>query len=87
MGRSKKNGCPTCEVCGKTGDVKRCSGCKCVYYCGVEHQREDRKAHKYLCRITQDVRICTTPLDELGARGLPRHARLLHSRCGNLRRP
>ena len=66
MCRSKENGCPTCEVCGKTGDVTRCSGCKCVYYCGVEHQREDRKAHKYLCRMTQDIRICTTPLDELG---------------------
>jgi hypothetical protein len=29
----------SCEVCGKQSD-KKCSGCKSVYYCSVEHQKQ-----------------------------------------------
>lgn len=37
-----------CAVC-KTLCTKFCSKCKKAYYCCVEHQKEDRKAHKKIC--------------------------------------
>jgi len=32
---------PTCEVCGSSSNLKTCSHCKKVHYCGSEHQRSD----------------------------------------------
>lgn len=37
-----------CAVCGVESS-KFCSKCKKVYYCCVDHQKADRKAHKGLC--------------------------------------
>lgn len=39
----------TCGVCGEPADLK-CSACKLVSYCGKEHQKNDWKNHKTLCR-------------------------------------
>jgi len=40
-----------CVVCGKGGpEVKACSQCKKVYYCGKDHQRDDWKSHKKNCK-------------------------------------
>jgi MYND finger len=33
--------------------VKRCTGCKVVFYCSVEHQKQDRKKHKAFCKSIQ----------------------------------
>ena len=44
-----------CSACGKIGianqDLKQCSGCKCVWYCGAICQRAHWKAHKKECKL------------------------------------
>ncbi|CAI7607862.1 unnamed protein product [Penicillium discolor] len=40
----------SCGVCGKEDGVLRCSGCKVMMYCGVEHQTAHRQEHK-ICRV------------------------------------
>jgi hypothetical protein len=42
-----------CSFCGATStDVKKCSGCRSVYYCGKECQHSDWKSsHKAMCNI------------------------------------
>jgi hypothetical protein len=43
-----------CEICDKVGDdIPLCSGCHVVYYCSVDCQKSDRKAHKQLCNETK----------------------------------
>lgn len=37
-----------CAVCSQAAD-KSCSGCKNVYYCSLNHQKEDWKRHKNSC--------------------------------------
>ncbi|KAL3458449.1 hypothetical protein BJX64DRAFT_279867 [Aspergillus heterothallicus] len=37
-----------CAICGKPG--RRCTRCKEVVYCGIEHQKQDWKKHKESCR-------------------------------------
>ncbi|KLO12320.1 hypothetical protein SCHPADRAFT_854067 [Schizopora paradoxa] len=39
-----------CTVCGSPHNLKACSVCKKVYYCGRDHQREDWKTHKPECK-------------------------------------
>ena len=42
-----------CEVegCTKRGeDVKSCSRCQCIYYCGKHHQQQDWSRHKVECK-------------------------------------
>ncbi|KAJ6135493.1 hypothetical protein N7512_000653 [Penicillium capsulatum] len=38
-----------CGVCGKEGDLRRCTACSAIPYCGREHQEADRKAHRPIC--------------------------------------
>ena len=41
---------PECKVChSKDAQLLKCSGCKSVWYCSVEHQRLDWKIHKQIC--------------------------------------
>ncbi|KAJ7346964.1 hypothetical protein DFH08DRAFT_869925 [Mycena albidolilacea] len=40
---------PSCSVCGKSGEIFRCSGCKTRFYCGRECQTSDWKSHKRPC--------------------------------------
>ncbi|KAJ7899045.1 hypothetical protein B0H13DRAFT_1718217 [Mycena leptocephala] len=40
---------PSCSVCGKSGEILRCSGCKLRYYCGRKCQTSDWKSHKGPC--------------------------------------
>lgn len=51
----------SCELCGETGHVLRCSRCKCVYYCSKEHQTEHWKKHKPFCNKNRVDR----PLNEV----------------------
>ena len=48
----------------KAVSTQRCSRCKIVYYCSVEHQKENWKAHKVQCSSfdsIQGVKIEKTP--------------------------
>lgn len=38
-----------CECCGHRGTIKKCSGCKKVYYCDATCQRSHWKTHKTNC--------------------------------------
>lgn len=38
-----------CECCGHKGTIKKCSGCKKVYYCDATCQRSHWKTHKSNC--------------------------------------
>lgn len=38
-----------CAVCDAECSFK-CTACKCVSYCGIEHQKKDWKTHKLECR-------------------------------------
>jgi len=40
-----------CKVCGKAVDTSKCKQCMVVAYCGKEHQREDWKDHKKICKL------------------------------------
>ena len=52
-----------CSACGKVSDtLKKCNGCKCVWYCDKDCQNRHRKEHKKECR-----RI-TKELDERGGK-------------------
>lgn len=39
-----------CEICQKTDNIMRCGACRSVFYCGRDHQMEDRPDHKTLCK-------------------------------------
>ncbi|XP_030052355.1 egl nine homolog 1 isoform X2 [Microcaecilia unicolor] len=39
-----------CELCGKMEDLLRCGRCRSSFYCSKEHQRQDWKKHKLVCR-------------------------------------
>ena len=48
-----KNGTPSkmCSACGKKSNtLKKCNGCKCVWYCDKKCQNKNRKEHKIECR-------------------------------------
>ncbi|XP_078673153.1 egl nine homolog 1-like isoform X2 [Branchiostoma floridae x Branchiostoma belcheri] len=39
-----------CAVCGAKSNLKRCSRCQGVWYCSREHQSQNWKQHKKICR-------------------------------------
>lgn len=39
-----------CNLCGTVKDLKRCARCTQVFYCSKEHQTEDWKQHKKVCK-------------------------------------
>jgi hypothetical protein len=40
----------------KAVSTQRCSRCKKAYYCSVEHQKENWKAHKILCSSFESIK-------------------------------
>jgi hypothetical protein len=57
MGGGKRSGaivvkCGNPQCSGQSAELLKCSGCKMTYYCSVECQRADWKAHKALCKET-----------------------------------
>eukprot|EP00656_Telonema_subtile_P052984 TRINITY_DN7536_c0_g1_i2.p2 TRINITY_DN7536_c0_g1~~TRINITY_DN7536_c0_g1_i2.p2 ORF type:complete len:174 (+),score=28.64 TRINITY_DN7536_c0_g1_i2:194-715(+) len=47
----------SCAVCGKRGELTRCSRCKLVLYCSREHQTSHWKQHKPLCQPCAPVAV------------------------------
>ncbi|XP_073527643.1 egl nine homolog 1 isoform X1 [Phyllobates terribilis] len=39
-----------CELCGKMENLLRCGRCRSSFYCSKEHQRQDWKKHKQVCK-------------------------------------
>ena len=49
-----ENEVPTkmCSACGKKSDaLKKCNGCKCVWYCDKKCQNKHRKEHRKECKV------------------------------------
>mmetsp|Transcript_22663 Transcript_22663/g.65256 ORF Transcript_22663/g.65256 Transcript_22663/m.65256 type:complete len:351 (+) Transcript_22663:161-1213(+) len=47
-----------CSACGRSGastDLKKCTACKCVFYCDVSCQKSHRKEHKFHCKQVQTI--------------------------------
>ncbi|KAF2188687.1 hypothetical protein K469DRAFT_467371, partial [Zopfia rhizophila CBS 207.26] len=53
-------GCPPCNT---KDDLRRCSGCKVMQYCGQEHQISHRQSHKSACNA---IKRSQQTLDEEG---------------------
>ncbi|XP_043270292.1 uncharacterized protein [Venturia canescens] len=49
------NACNVCHVYGKDVELKRCSSCKMITYCGRKHQIEHWPLHKDICRVLSDI--------------------------------
>ena len=44
-----------CSACGKESDaLKKCTACKCVWYCDKKCQHKHRKGHKNECRLIKE---------------------------------
>lgn len=39
-----------CELCGKMENLMKCGRCRSSFYCSKEHQRQDWKTHKRVCK-------------------------------------
>ncbi|KUM66571.1 hypothetical protein ACN42_g541 [Penicillium freii] len=59
-----------CGVCSKEDGVLRCSGCKVMMYCGVEHQTAHRQEHKSACSAIRRCRVAMEK-EEQALRDLP----------------
>ncbi|KAL2706510.1 hypothetical protein AAEP93_001760 [Penicillium crustosum] len=59
-----------CGVCGKEDEVLRCSGCRVMMYCGVEHQTTHRQEHKSACSAIRKCRVAMEK-EEQALRALP----------------
>ncbi|XP_059393730.1 egl nine homolog 1-like [Carassius carassius] len=52
-----------CELCGKMENLMKCGRCRSSFYCSKEHQRQDWKKHKRMCKEA-DKQQQTPPADE-----------------------
>jgi len=43
-----------CALCGSPNNLKACSGCRKIFYCGLEHQKQDWPTHKPECRASRN---------------------------------
>lgn len=39
-----------CELCGKMEDLMKCGRCRSSFYCSKDHQKQDWKKHKQVCK-------------------------------------
>lgn len=60
-----------CEVCSIQAPLRVCSGCRSVYYCSPEHQKQDWPKHKIICNKTKEQisrELGATPTETFGSR-------------------
>ncbi|ESQ50674.1 hypothetical protein EUTSA_v10022664mg [Eutrema salsugineum] len=54
-----------CDGCFKTNNLKKCSGCQVVWYCGSSCQKSEWKLHRHECialsRLEKEKRMLVTP--------------------------
>ncbi|XP_011865062.1 PREDICTED: uncharacterized protein LOC105560501 isoform X3 [Vollenhovia emeryi] len=49
------NVCHVCKRFDDSGFLKKCSGCKLIFYCSQAHQKQHREQHKSLCNAVIKV--------------------------------
>ena len=59
-----------CSACGKESDtLKKCTACKCVWYCDVACQKRHRNEHRKECnRVKKEVNTAAEQLNESAER-------------------
>lgn len=45
-----------CEVC-KQPATQKCGGCRTVFYCSKDHQKQGWKKHKFSCKPFKVIKI------------------------------
>ncbi|XP_078504866.1 egl nine homolog 1 [Lissotriton helveticus] len=61
-----------CELCGKLEQLLRCGRCRSSFYCSKEHQRQDWKKHKLVCKGGEQPGGSTaTPTSSTGGSATP----------------
>lgn len=58
-----------CELCGKMESLMKCGRCRSSFYCSKEHQRQDWRKHKQVCKEAdkQQADPAQEPVTEHGA--------------------
>ncbi|XP_023267436.1 egl nine homolog 1 isoform X2 [Seriola lalandi dorsalis] len=46
-----------CELCGKMENLLKCGRCRSSFYCSKEHQKEDWKKHKLICKEAEKAQL------------------------------
>lgn len=44
-----------CGICDEVNDLKKCTRCNLISYCGGEHQRQHLKDHKRICKVLAEI--------------------------------
>ncbi|ETO14928.1 hypothetical protein RFI_22439 [Reticulomyxa filosa] len=44
-----------CIICSRVNSTLRCSRCKCAWYCGQTHQKQDWPFHQTICRSAEGI--------------------------------
>ncbi|KAJ8246130.1 hypothetical protein GJAV_G00263950 [Gymnothorax javanicus] len=50
-----------CELCGKMENLLKCGRCRNSFYCSKEHQKQDWKKHKQVCKEADKHQSATQP--------------------------
>lgn len=53
-----------CGTCGKKQDLRRCSGCRVMFYCSTAHQATHRQSHKSACNAIKTRRVAMEQEEE-----------------------
>ncbi|XP_056104634.1 egl nine homolog 1b isoform X2 [Rhinichthys klamathensis goyatoka] len=56
-----------CELCGKMENLMKCGRCRSSFYCSKEHQRQDWKKHKRVCKEAEKQQQPPPPAEEPSA--------------------
>ncbi|XP_017279849.1 egl nine homolog 1 [Kryptolebias marmoratus] len=50
-----------CELCGKMENLLKCGRCRSSFYCSKEHQKQDWKKHKLICKEADRAGVLLKP--------------------------
>ncbi|XP_041106744.1 egl nine homolog 1-like isoform X1 [Polyodon spathula] len=51
-----------CELCGKMENLLKCGRCRNSFYCSKEHQKQDWKKHKVVCKEAEKGQSLSQPV-------------------------